>query len=162
MKESFVKNGSLNSTITKWTTRKEEDNPAMAYVHNLGIVSKDSKEGFMMIGYDDIYSIEYMYEKRMGYWKHDGKVTIFDAFENLRDNYQPIMERCRALDAMIYNDAEKAGGKKYAEICSAAYRQVMSAHKLFKDKEGNLMWFSKENNSNGCVNTVVVSYRICS
>nr|WP_242489756.1 DUF5127 domain-containing protein [Bacteroides thetaiotaomicron] len=36
----------------------------------------------MMLGYDDIYSIEYMYEKRMGYWKHDGKVTIFDAFEN--------------------------------------------------------------------------------
>ena len=46
-----------------------------------------------MIGYDDIYSIEYMYEKRMGYWKHDGKVTIFDAFEKLRDNYQSIMER---------------------------------------------------------------------
>lgn len=111
MKESFVKNGSLNSTITKWTTRKEEDNPAMAYVHNLGTVSKDSKEGFMMIGYDDIYSIEYMYEKRMGYWKHDGKVTIFDAFENLRDNYQSVMERCRALDTMIYDDAERAGGK---------------------------------------------------
>ncbi|THG51978.1 DUF4965 domain-containing protein, partial [Bacteroides faecichinchillae] len=140
------------------TTRKEEDNPAMAYVHNLGTVSKDSKEGFMMIGYDDIYSIEYMYEKRMGYWKHDGKITIFDAFENLRDNYQPIMERCRALDAMIYDDAEKAGGKKYAEICSVAYRQVMSAHKLFTDKEGNLMWFSKENNSNGCVNTVDLTY----
>ncbi|GCB36475.1 glutaminase [Bacteroides faecalis] len=158
MKESFVKNGSLNSTITKWTTRKEEDNPAMAYVHNLGTVSKDSKEGFMMIGYDDIYSIEYMYEKRMGYWKHDGKVTIFDAFENLRDNYQSVMERCRALDTMIYDDAERAGGKKYAEICSAAYRQVMSAHKLFTDKEGNLMWFSKENNSNGCVNTVDLTY----
>lgn len=64
-----------------------------------------------MIGYDDIYSIEYMYEKRMGYWKHDGKVTIFDAFEKLRDNYQSIMERCRALDELIYSDAEKAGGK---------------------------------------------------
>lgn len=48
----------------------------MAYVHNLGTVTKDGKDGFLMIGYDDIYSIEYMYEKRMGYWKHDGKVTI--------------------------------------------------------------------------------------
>ena len=158
MKESFVKNGTLATTKTKWTTRKEEDNPAMAYVHNLGSVSNSGKEGFMMLGYDDIYSIEYMYEKRMGYWKHDGKVTIFDAFEKLRDNYQAIMERCRAFDELIYDDAEKAGGKKYAEICSASYRQVISAHKLFTDKEGNLLWFSKENNSNGCVNTVDLTY----
>ncbi|MCS3228273.1 DUF5127 domain-containing protein [Bacteroides thetaiotaomicron] len=35
MKESFVKNGTLATTKTKWTTRKEEDNPAMAYIHNL-------------------------------------------------------------------------------------------------------------------------------
>ena len=158
MKESFVKNGTLATTKTKWTTRKEEDNPAMAYVHNLGSVSNSGKEGFMMLGYDDIYSIDYMYEKRMGYWKHDGKVTIFDAFEKLRDNYQAIMERCRAFDELIYDDAEKAGGKKYAEICSASYRQVISAHKLFTDKEGNLLWFSKENNSNGCVNTVDLTY----
>ncbi|MCS3228272.1 DUF5127 domain-containing protein [Bacteroides thetaiotaomicron] len=44
----------------------------------------------MMLGYDDIYSIEYMYEKRMGYWKHDGSVSS-DAFEKLRDNYQAII-----------------------------------------------------------------------
>lgn len=68
------------------------------------------------------------------------------------------MERCRAFDEMIYDDAEKVGGKKYAEICSAAYRQVISAHKLFKDKQGNLLFFSKENNSNGCINTVDLTY----
>ena len=48
----------------------------------LELLPKMVKMVFLMIGYDDIYSIEYMYEKRMGYWKHDGKVTIFDAFEN--------------------------------------------------------------------------------
>lgn len=52
----------------------------MAYVHNLGSVSNSGKEGFMMLGYDDIYSIEYMYEKRMGYWKHDGKVNYLRGF----------------------------------------------------------------------------------
>jgi len=159
MKDDFMRSGSLSQNCTKWVTREEANNPAMAYVHDLGTVtSAANKKGYMMLGYDDIYSVEYMYEKRMGYWKHDGKVSIFDAFENMRDNYQKIMERCRALDAMIYDDAEKAGGKKYAEICSASYRQVMAAHKLFTDKEGNLMWFSKENNSNGCINTVDLTY----
>ena len=31
MKESFVKNGTLASSKTKWETRKEENTPAMAY-----------------------------------------------------------------------------------------------------------------------------------
>ncbi|BCA52785.1 hypothetical protein BatF92_47270 [Bacteroides thetaiotaomicron] len=75
----------------------------------------------------------------------------------MRDNYQAIMERCRAFDELIYDDAERQAAK-YAEICSASYRQVISAHKLFTDKEGNLLWFSKENNSNGCVNTVDLTY----
>ncbi len=37
-----------------------------------------------MLGYDDIYSIEYFYERRMAYWKHNGQVSIFDAFERAR------------------------------------------------------------------------------
>lgn len=158
MKENFMKNGTLAASKPSWTARNEDQLPAMAYVHDLGSVAGASKKGYMMIGYDDVYSIEYMYEKRMGYWKHDGKVSIFDAFENMRDNYQSVMERCRALDYTIYNDAEKAGGKQYAEMCSAAYRQVMAAHKLITDKEGNLLWLSKENNSNGCINTVDLTY----
>ena len=59
---------------------------------------------------------------------------------------------------MILNDAEQAGGRKYAELCALAYRQVIAAHKLFKDEKGNLLFFSKENNSNGCVNTVDLTY----
>ena len=47
---------------------------------------------------------------------------------------------------------------KYAEILSGSYRHVIAAHKLFLDKDGNLLFFSKENNSNGCVNTVDLTY----
>ena len=64
------------------------------------------------------------------------RFLFFDAFERAKQNYQNVMERCRDFDAMIMKDAEKAGGKKYAEICAASYRQVMAAHKLFTDKEG--------------------------
>lgn len=158
MKASFAKDGELLPTEAELITRKADEMPAMAYSDDLGKVSSSGKSGFMMIGYDDIYSIEYMYERRMAYWKHDGKITIFDAFEKAKQNYQDVMKRCRNFDAMIMKDAEKAGGKKYAEICAASYRQVITAHKLFTDKEGNLMFFSKENNSNGCINTVDLTY----
>lgn len=158
MKATFAQKGELLPTASELITRKADEMPAMAYSEDLGKVSTNGKSGFMMLGYDDIYSVEYMYERRMAYWKHDGKVTIFDAFEKAEQNYQSIMERCRNFDAMIMKDAEKAGGKKYAEICAASYRQVITAHKLFTDKEGNLMFFSKENNSNGCINTVDLTY----
>ena len=71
--------------------------PAMAYTENLGFVDHIGKSGFVMLGYDDIYSIEYMYERRMPYWKHGGKVTIFDAFERAQANYSSLMTQCRLL-----------------------------------------------------------------
>ena len=136
--------------------RKASDWPALAYVHNFGSV--ETASSFTMLGYDEIQDIEYMYNRYKGYWAHDGKVSIFNAFKNLQSRYSSIMARCRAFDKQIYEDGEESGGKEYAEVLSASYRHVMAAHKLFEDKDGNLLWFSKENNSNGCVNTVDLTY----
>lgn len=132
------------------------DNDQMIFTRNLGKVDKASS--YMMIGYDEIQDIEYMYERYKGYWAHEGKVTIFDMFNRMNKDYASIMKRCRKLDKMIYDDAMAAGDKKYAEVLSASYRHVIAAHKLFQDKNGNLLFFSKENNSNGCVNTVDLTY----
>ena len=158
MKNEFATKGSLLPTQAECVTRRADQMPAMAYTDDLGEVGTDGKSGFLMLGYDDIYAIEYFYQPRMAYWKHDGKVSIFDAFERAKANYASVMERCRAYDEMILNDAEKAGGKEYSELCALAYRQVIAAHKLFKDADGNLLFFSKENNSNGCINTVDLTY----
>ena len=158
MKNEFATKGSLLPTQAECVTRRADQMSAMAYTDDLGKVGTDGKSGFLMLGYDDIYAIEYFYQPRMAYWKHDGKVSIFDAFERAKANYASVMERCRAYDEMILNDAEKAGGKEYSELCALAYRQVIAAHKLFKDADGNLLFFSKENNSNGCINTVDLTY----
>jgi hypothetical protein len=99
-----------------------------------------------------------MHQSYKDYWAHGGKVDIFDAFNKLNRNYKSIMERCRAMDKQIYDDALKVGNAHYAEILSGVYRHVLAAHKLFQDNEGHLLYFSKENNSNGCVNTVDLTY----
>lgn len=158
MKESFISTGRLYTSQKEILTESSLEETAMAYCDNLGKVSSDGSCGFLMMGYDDIYSVEYMYKRRMAYWKHGGKVDMFKAFERAALQYDGLMKRCRDYDMMIYTDAEKAGGKKYAEICAASYRQVIAAHKLFTDDEGRLMYFSKENNSNGCINTVDLTY----
>ena len=158
VKKSFAESGKLPETKDTMITRKVVDMPALAYSHDLGTVGKSGKQSFTMIGYDDVYSLEYLYKLYKGYWAHNGQVTIYDAFGKLLRGYDNIMQRCRVLDKRIYDDAFNSGGKKYAELCAASYRHVISAHKLFEDSEGHLLFFSKENNSNGCINTVDLTY----
>lgn len=157
VKESFLATGTLPVTKREVVSRKPSAIPTLAYVHDFGTV-RDAASSYMMLGYDEILDIEYMYKRYKAYWAHDGKVTIFDAFDRLNRDYSSIMAKCRAFDQRIYDDGMAAGNKKYAELLSGSYRQVIAAHKLFKDDEGNLLFFSKENNSNGCVNTVDLTY----
>ncbi len=153
---AFALGGLLPESEQKVVAEKAAEMPTLAYVHNFGSVDKASN--FAMVGYDEIEDIEYMYERYKAYWAHNGEVTIFKAFNDLKSRYNSIMASCRDFDKKIYDDGFQAGGKEYAEVLSASYRHVMAAHKLFKDKDGNLLWFSKENNSNGCVNTVDLTY----
>ena len=158
MKQSFISSGKLLPNSQNMISRSESSMPAMAYTENLGKVDSQGKSGYVMVGYDDIYAIEYFYERRMAYWKHNGQVSIFDAFERAQASYPSLMERCRAFDRQLMADAEKAGGRKYAELLALTYRHSITAHKLLTDKEGNLLFLSKENHSNGCINTVDLTY----
>jgi len=153
--EDFCTTGKLPASQKRMVCREATKMPALAYVHDFGQVSEGSS--FALVGYDEVLDIEYMYHRYKGYWARNGK-SIFTAFSELTRNYTAIMNRCRALDKRIYDDGLQAGGKKYAEILSGSYRHVIAAHKLFQDKDGNLLFFSKENNSNGCVNTVDLTY----
>lgn len=153
---AFVETGMLPALTDDVVARKPSEMPTLAYVHNFGSV--DQASSYALVGYDEIEDIEYMYRRYKAYWAHNGEVSIFQAFQNLNDQYGRIMKRCREFDKMIYDDGMASGGKEYAEILSASYRHMMAAHKLFEDVDGNLLWFSKENNSNGCVNTVDLTY----
>ncbi|MBQ6652868.1 MAG: DUF4965 domain-containing protein, partial [Prevotella sp.] len=155
MVNTFASTGQLAPTGQKIVSRKASEMPALAYVHDFGTTQQASS--YALIGYDEILDIEYFYYRYKGYWARNGK-TIFQAFNELNRDYAGIMQRCRQLDQRIYDDGVKAGNVKYAEILSASYRHVIAAHKLFEDKDGNLLFFSKENNSNGCVNTVDLTY----
>lgn len=157
VKGSFLSSGKLPATQQRVVARRAGEMPTLAYVHDFGAVQGPAAS-YMLIGYDEIQDIEYMYRRYKAYWAHEGKVSIFDAFARLNASYASVMQRCRALDRRIYDDGMASGNAHYAEILSASYRQVMAAHKLFTDNEGHLLYFSKENNSNGCVNTVDLTY----
>ena len=157
-KKSFIKNGSVEADKNNVQTVMTKQMPALIYTNKFESVGPESESGYVMVAYDDIESIQYFGENLKAWWTEDGKMT-FDQILNLAYNeYQNVMNRCDNFDEQIYNEALTAGGEKYARICMLAYRQAIAAHKLVKDADGNTLFLSKENFSNGSIGTVDVTY----
>ena len=160
VKQEFNSTGAVSETKTENLSEKmnSENMIVLAYSKDLGKVSDEMTTGYIMLGYDDIYSIRYFDEDLKAYWTKDGTVDIFTAFEDAVNDYSTIMNRCDEFNRELLSEATRVGGTKYAELISLVYRQSIAAHKLVKDKEGNLLFFSKENNSNGSIGTVDITY----
>ena len=157
-KKAFMADGRLSGKAENVSPDMEKQMTVLAYSDNLGKVNEKTVSGHLLIGYDDLYAIQYFNDNRMAYWKHDGQTDIFDAFAKGQKEYAGMMKRCADFDGRLMQETAAAGGQKYAELCALAYRQAISAHKLVTDKEGNLLFLSKENFSNGSIGTVDITY----
>ena len=111
----------------------------------------------LYMGYDDIASINYFGRMLPAYYARNGK-TIIQALQEFRARQSEILSRCDAFDQELLKDAEAVGGEDYATVVVASYRQSIAAHKLVADENGDALFISKENDSNGCAATVDVSY----
>ncbi len=125
---------------------------------NLGKVGTNAKQQFFLLAYDDIYSIQYFHHNLRPWWNRNGDQTIEGQLKKAATDYSNIMLRCEDWNKVLYNDLINAGGKTYADICIIAYRQCIAAHKLVQSPQKEILFLSKENFSNGSVNTVDVTY----
>ena len=114
-------------------------------------------DALFAFAYDDIRSLIYFGKELTAYWNKDGK-TITEAISEALAEYETLMTKCDAFSADLVSAATAAGGEQYAELLSLAYRQVMAAHKLAVDENGENLFVSKECFSNGCAATVDVTY----
>lgn len=128
----------------------------LALVRSLGETQK--ADGHLLIGYDDVYSIQYFGDNLRPYWNRQGNETIASQFQKAEKEYKVQMKNCAAFDKKLMEEATAAGGRKYAELCALAYRQVIAAHKLVEAPNGELLFLSKENFSNGSIGTVDITY----
>lgn len=124
----------------------------------MGAVNNQPKEHVIMLGYDQIYSVQYFNQNLEPWWKKDGITTIDAELSKADEDYENVIEKCENFNTTMYNDAVKAGGENYAKLCVAAYRQAIAAHSLQQAPGGDILFLSKENFSNGSINTVDVTY----
>ncbi len=143
-------------TNCKNAITKTSDRHSREYIHTVCEVNENEKTLFFF-AYDDIESIEYFKKPLKSYWNRNGK-TILEAIKEASEDYENTLKRCNEFSEKLYNDAVNVGGEKYAELLLLSYRQVIAAHKLVLDENGEILYISKECNSNGCAVTVDVSY----
>jgi hypothetical protein len=157
-KKSFIKSGTIKSGNNKMTALMSKAMPVLAYTHNAGKVSSTPATGYVMLAYNDVESVQYFGQNLKAWWTNNGKVSFDKTLTDAAVTYKKVMARCDDTDNKIYQDALQAGGENYARLCLLAYRQAIAAHKLVKDTQGNILFLSKENFSNGSIGTVDVTY----
>ena len=134
-----------------------DDQPVMAFIFDLGNLSSTPVTRQVIVAYDEIYAIKYFGRKLRPYWRRNG-ATAAEMLRKAAHDYPKLAQRCAQFDEQLMADASKAGGTKYAQMISLAYRQCAAACGLAADAHKQPLYFTKENTSNGDIATVDVFF----
>jgi hypothetical protein len=134
-----------------------QDRPALAWSFDLGSVGTQTASRYLVIAYDDLFSVEYLFRRLRPWWRRNGAGAA-ELIRKALAEYASLKTRCEKFDAQLIADATRVGGEKYAVLLALAYRQALAAQKLVADIDGTPYLLPKENFSNGCIGTVDVIY----
>lgn len=157
-REAYLRTGELPAADDAAKPRPAGENmPVLAAKVDMGRIDAEPVSQFLMLAYDDVHSIEYFHQPLDAYWKRNG-ASFQEMLLLAADEYEDILQRCQAFSDELLGECAAAGGEQFRDIAALAYRQAIAAHKLVTDGSGRILFFSKENFSNGCIATVDVSY----
>jgi hypothetical protein len=157
-RSGFVANGTLPPPAeTSSLQNNGRDDSVIAFASSLGNVQAKPVSRWLILAYDDEYSIQYMKHNLRPYWRRNGWQAS-DLLQAAAHDYPSLVKRCAAFDDELMADLRKEGGDNYVLLGSLAYRQCFAAGKFVADANGQPMFFCKENHSNGCISTSDVFY----
>lgn len=131
---------------------------SLTTVMPLNVAATGTVEKMMMIAYDDLFSVQYFGQNLRPWWNSKNDRTLDDQLVLADTEYSAVLQKCQEFNQKYHQENLKAGGEKYAKLSDLSYRQAISAHKLVKSPDGEILFLSKENFSNGSINTVDVTY----
>ncbi len=156
--ESFARNGRVPDADNLQQDRPyAQELPVLADSFDFGSVSGTPVSHRLLLAYDDLYSIAYFERRLRPYWRRD-KMDTAELIRAALADYSSLEQKAKSFDTELMADLRKAGGEDYARLGALAYRQTLAAHKLTADIDGTPLFFSKENFSNGSIDTVDVTY----
>jgi hypothetical protein len=91
------------------------------------------------------------------FWKRNGQSAI-GLIETAWAERAELCARATAFGDELQAKLTASGGDVYARTGLLAFRQTLAGHALVANADGKLLYFSKENGSNGCLGTVDLTY----
>ena len=134
-----------------------EPTSELAFTFDLGAVGPAIVERQVIVAYDELYAIKYFGKKLRPYWRRNGMEPA-ELLQRAADEYPGIRKRCEKFDRELMADMTHVGGERYAQITALAYRECAAACGLAADANGQPLFFTKENTSNGDIATVDVFF----
>ena len=160
-RRSFIENGKIPTQDDLEQPRMPKSqhpaSPKLIVTMPLGPVGAASVSRHVLVSYDDIYSVEYMRQRLLPYWRKQFS-TFAEMLGAAEHDYTSLTKRAEQFDAELERDLTQEGGAEYAAVAILAYRQAIGAHKLVEDDAGVPFFMPKENFSNGSISTVDVLY----
>jgi hypothetical protein len=129
----------------------------LAVVLQIGEVGSTPAERHVLLAYTAADAIQYLGRTLRPYWQRNG-MTEAVMLSQAEHDYPNLEARGQRFDRQLMADMQQVGGADYSYLTSLLFRQTVAAHKLVADVDGTPMLFSKENDSNGCIDTVDVTY----
>jgi Domain of unknown function (DUF4965)/Domain of unknown function (DUF1793)/Domain of unknown function (DUF5127)/Domain of unknown function (DUF4964) len=133
------------------------DGPALSFRFDLGKVGSASVTRYVVLAYDELFSMQYLNRWLRPYWKRKG-ASVADLLDESVKDYESLSTKCKEFDEELMADLTRTDGEDYARMASLVYRESFAAQVLAADYDGTLLSFPKENSSCGCVSTVDVIY----
>lgn len=148
----------LDKYIKKPFARELDIDKAYNAVNEQPCMACESKKrnDVIILAYDEVKSMEYFNEQLDEFYKN--KFASFgEMIEASIAEYPVIKKLCFQFNERL---SREAGGisEEYERILSLIYRQVIGAHKIAQDKDGNILFISKECGSGGFAATLDVTY----
>ena len=154
--QAFISAGNLppsKAVRTIFSTRS----PVQAFTFDLGRVGQRIVTRHVLIAYDEIYALNYFGDYQRPYWRH-----IFGTPDGMLNwaelHHRSLVTQSRRFDRFVRKDAERVGGKRYADIAALAYRQALGAMEITADNNGLPLVYTKEETRNGDTDTVDVVF----
>jgi hypothetical protein len=79
----------------------------------VGRVGKAPVSRWLMLAYDDLYSMQFMKQNLRPYWRRNGWEAA-DLLQAAARDYEALATRCAKFDAELMADLTRAGGERYA------------------------------------------------
>ncbi len=155
----FAEHGSIRRAMIRMLAPPSPSSQMLVapFDFDLSKIGPQPVSRWLMLAYDDLYSIQYMGHNLRPYWRRNGWEAA-DLLKAAAKDYESLKQRCAAFDEELMADLTRAGGEKYAKLAVLAYRQCFAAGKFVADDNGQPLQFCKENHSNGCIGTSDVFY----